>query len=148
MDRTAASLEQVENQRNADFLILRQGLGYCWSTAVAALPVEGRALMEKWLVKSDRDIEWIMKENLKKARLARMDANWVKQWRSRLEVWTGAQPPRAKSYHYSGSCGAKDDPPSWELQPRWLRCTRKTTCVCPLHLTQLRMRPSIRGSEC
>jgi len=88
VDRTAASLEQVENQRNADFLILRQGLGYCWSTAVAALPVEGRALMEKWLVKSDRDIEWIMKENLKKARLARMDANWVKQRRSRLEVWT------------------------------------------------------------
>jgi hypothetical protein len=60
-------------------------LGYCWSVAVVTLPVEGKALMEKWLVKSDKDVQWIMKENLKKARLARMDAEWVKKWRGKIE---------------------------------------------------------------
>jgi serine protease inhibitor len=33
---------------------------------------------EKWLSSDDRDICWIMKENLKKNRLVKMDANWVK----------------------------------------------------------------------
>ena len=32
------------------FKTLRQGLGYCWSVAVAALPDEGKPLMESWLV--------------------------------------------------------------------------------------------------
>ena len=35
--------------------------------------------MEKWLTSSDKDIRWIMKENLKKNRLVRMDADWVKK---------------------------------------------------------------------
>jgi hypothetical protein len=84
LDRITRSMERVENRRAEDFLTLRKGLGYCWSVAVVALPAEGKVLMEKWLVKSDRDIQWIMKENLGKARLARMDAEWVKQWRGRL----------------------------------------------------------------
>jgi hypothetical protein len=62
------------------FKVLRQCLGYCWSVAVAALPEAGRPAMEKWLPNADPDVRWIMRENLKKARLARMDADWVKQW--------------------------------------------------------------------
>ena len=61
---------------------LRQGLGYCWSVAVAALPDAGKPLMERWLVSRDPDIRWIMRENLKKNRLVRMDAAWVAQWRA------------------------------------------------------------------
>jgi hypothetical protein len=86
-DVTASvGVEWVGNRRSQDFLTLRQGLGYCWSVAVVALPDEGKALMEKWLARPDRDIQWIMKENLKKARLARMDAGWVEEWRSRIPV--------------------------------------------------------------
>jgi len=85
VDRITASIKLRDNRRSEDFLTLRKGLGYCWSVAVVALPVEGKALMEKWLVKSDKDVRWIMKENLKKARLARMDAEWVKKWRGKLE---------------------------------------------------------------
>ncbi len=62
---------------------MRKGLGYCWSVAVAALPHEGKALMEKWLVAVDKDIRWITQENLKKTRLARKDSEWVSQWRGR-----------------------------------------------------------------
>jgi hypothetical protein len=84
LDRITTSLERIENRRNEDFLALRKGLGYCWSVAVVALPDEGKALMEKWLAKPDKDIQWIMKQNLKKARLARMDADWVKKWLGRI----------------------------------------------------------------
>ncbi len=84
VNKITAGIEQTDNRRSEDFLTLRKGLGYCWSVAVAALPVEGKALMEKWLVESDKDVRWIMKENLKKDRLARMDAHWVKKWRGRM----------------------------------------------------------------
>jgi len=65
---------------------LRQGLGYCWSVAVVALPGAGKPLMEKWLASPDPDIRWIMRENLKKKRLARMDAAWVTRWQSYLKT--------------------------------------------------------------
>jgi hypothetical protein len=65
---------------DADFKVLRQGLGYCWSVAVAASPREGMRLMEKWLVNTDPDIHWIMRENLKKKRLIRVDPEWVEKW--------------------------------------------------------------------
>jgi hypothetical protein len=42
--------------------------------------------MEKWLNSSDRDIHWIMKENLKKQRLVRVDAKWVEEWLMKLET--------------------------------------------------------------
>ncbi len=83
LDKITTALERAENRRSEDFLALRKGLGYCWSVAVVALPVEGKALMEKWLVNTDPDAQWIMQENLKKTRLARMDSGWVKKWRSR-----------------------------------------------------------------
>jgi hypothetical protein len=85
LDRITGGVERADNRRSEDFLTLRKGLGYCWSVAVVSLPAEGKALMEKWLVKPDKDVRWIMKENLKKARLVRMDAEWVKKWRDKLE---------------------------------------------------------------
>jgi len=60
---------------------LRKGLAYCWSVAAAALPAEGKLYMEKWFDSSDRDVNWIMRENLKKKRMERMDAGWVRGWR-------------------------------------------------------------------
>jgi hypothetical protein len=80
LDRITTSLEQVEDRRSDDFLTLRKGLGYCWSVAVAALPEEGKTLMEKWLTLPDKDIQWIMRENLKKNRLLKMDGAWVNRW--------------------------------------------------------------------
>jgi hypothetical protein len=83
LDGITASVAQAADRRSQDFVALRKGLGYCWSVAVVALPGEGKALMEKWLLSPDRDVQWIMGENLKKARLERMDANWVRAWRDR-----------------------------------------------------------------
>ena len=81
LDTIMTRLENLANRHQEDFIVLRKGLGYCWSVAVAALPDEGKALMEKWLGKQDKDIQWIMQENVKKNRLVRMDAHWVEHWR-------------------------------------------------------------------
>jgi len=83
LDRITASLQRSDTFPREDILVLRKGLGYCWSVAVAALPGEGKAIMEKWLVTTNKDIQWIMQENLKKARLARIDPEWVKKWQIR-----------------------------------------------------------------
>jgi len=42
-------------------------------------------MMEKWLDSQNKDIRWMMKENLKKNRLIKMDADWVKTCNMKLE---------------------------------------------------------------
>jgi hypothetical protein len=80
LDTITTSIMRETNRRAEDFKTLRQALGYCWSVAVVALPIEGKQAMEKWLVNPDADVAWIMRENLKKNRLQRMDAKWVREW--------------------------------------------------------------------
>jgi hypothetical protein len=84
LDEITVSVEQLDDRGSEQFKALRKGLGYCWSVAVAALPEEGKRLMEKWFSSDDSDVLWIMKENLRKKRLERMGAEWVQQWRSKL----------------------------------------------------------------
>jgi hypothetical protein len=86
LDHITASVRKDKDRKSEDMQTLRQGLGYCWSVAVVALPDEGKRLMEKWLADTDKDIRWIMKENLKKKRLTRMDAGWVRKWRGVVEA--------------------------------------------------------------
>jgi hypothetical protein len=90
LDRITASIEHCRDRRSEGFIALRKGLGYCWSVAVVALPEKGKRLMEKWLLNPDKDIQWIMQENLKKNRLVRLDADWVNHWmQGKLEGKTG-----------------------------------------------------------
>jgi len=79
LDKITSSMETNDKAKDESFKVLRQGMGYCWSVAVAALPDVGKPLMEKWLYSDDKDIIWMMKENLKKNRLVKMDADWVKE---------------------------------------------------------------------
>lgn len=76
-------------RRTDDFKALRKGLGYCWSVAVAAAPAVGRpafdALVAKALESGDRDLRWIVRENLRKRRLERADPEWVDALRVRLD---------------------------------------------------------------
>jgi hypothetical protein len=83
LDEITATLQKTCTHPREALLVLRKGLGYCWSVVVAALPEEGKPFMEKWLVTTNKDIQWIMQENLKKNRLARMDREWVKRWQIR-----------------------------------------------------------------
>jgi hypothetical protein len=84
LDGITASLREVEDRRSDEFQALRKGLGYCWSVAVAANPAAGKPAIEKWFTSGDRDVRWIMVQNLRKKRLERMDADWVAAWRSSI----------------------------------------------------------------
>jgi HEAT repeats len=51
---------------------LRKALGYCWSVAVAADPAAGLPLFTVLSGQEDSDLQWIVRENRKKSRLARL----------------------------------------------------------------------------
>ncbi len=53
--------------------VLRQALGYALSVMTAALPEQGFALMRECASWNDADINWIVRENLKKKRLAKFN---------------------------------------------------------------------------
>ena len=75
-----------EEQRKTDeFLALKKALGYCWSVAVVSAPEAGKSMMEKWVLSGDKDIQWIMKENLKKNRLQKLDLKWTEQCLSKIQ---------------------------------------------------------------
>ncbi len=80
LDNITKSVAAARNRKEDSFLTLRKGLSYCWSVAVAALPAEEKTSMERWFSSDDRDIRWIMRENLKKNRLMHMDADWTTFW--------------------------------------------------------------------
>jgi hypothetical protein len=84
LDSITALFQQVQDRRSDEFKTLRKALGYCWSVAVVALPEQGQAMMERWFESGDPDVRWVMKENLEKNRMVRMDAAWVAASKKRL----------------------------------------------------------------
>ncbi|CZR02688.1 hypothetical protein SAMN05216375_12127 [Trichococcus ilyis] len=89
LDCITASLLQESDRKSESFRVLQQALGYCWSVAVVADPTKGKKLMEKWFSAEDQAIRWIMRENLKKNRLHKCDAEWTERWANELERSTG-----------------------------------------------------------
>jgi hypothetical protein len=79
LDRITQRITENPERKSDGFKALRKGMAYCWSVAVAAHPEAGKPLLEKWAASRDADVRWIIRENLKKDRLARMDAGWVER---------------------------------------------------------------------
>jgi hypothetical protein len=84
LDIITNNLLQSENRKAEDLRVLRQGLAYTWSVAIAACPLEGKIYMEKWAAIEDTDIRWIVKENLKKKRLLKIDPTWVEDIQQKI----------------------------------------------------------------
>ena len=61
----------VSVRKRKDFYALRQALGYMLSVVTVIAPSQGFALMRECATWNDPDITWILRENLKKKRLAR-----------------------------------------------------------------------------
>lgn len=59
-------------RRDAAVRALRKGLGYCWSVAVAADPSAGLPRFRALASSTDADVQWIVRENSRKARLAQL----------------------------------------------------------------------------
>jgi len=70
LDVITRSLADSADRHTDGFEALRKALGYCWSVAAAAAPKNAVPYLEKWLGSSDRDVRWVMKTNLAKARMA------------------------------------------------------------------------------
>lgn len=81
LDAVTAALTRRDDRHSDGFRVLRQGLGYCWSVAVAARPQQGKALFEKWAAVDDPDVVWLVTQNLARKRLQRLDAQWVENTR-------------------------------------------------------------------
>ncbi len=77
LDEITGALQAAPDRHAEPFRVLRQALGYGWSVAVVALPEEGKRQMSRWLNSLDRDIRWVMKQNLGKSRLQRLDPSRV-----------------------------------------------------------------------
>lgn len=86
LDRATEVLVAVHaaGRREPAVRTLRQGLGYAWSVAVAADPGLGGPRLERWADDPDPDVAWVLRENLRKARLERADAALVERLRARL----------------------------------------------------------------
>jgi hypothetical protein len=91
LDRITTSMAATDDRRHEGFRVLRQAMGYCWSVAAAAAPGNARTYFEKWLRSTDKDVAWVMKTNLDKAR---MDV--LRKQLSRVIAVTPAAKPKAK----------------------------------------------------
>jgi hypothetical protein len=61
----------TQERKSDEFKALKKGLGYSLSVVVAALPLEGFAYLQQLADSTDREVQWILKENMKKARLTK-----------------------------------------------------------------------------
>ncbi|HPV98124.1 MAG TPA: hypothetical protein PLZ78_09880 [Spirochaetota bacterium] len=79
----AITMELSRADRLSDGQVaLRKALGYGWSVAVAASPAAGMAAFEAIAGEAGKHIQWIVRENLKKSRLVRMDGAWAERMRA------------------------------------------------------------------
>lgn len=70
LDHITTSLAATRDRKQDGFRVLRQALGYCWSVAAAAAPENAGPYFEKWMQSKDKDVQWVVKSNLGKARMA------------------------------------------------------------------------------
>ncbi len=91
LDDATHWLKQQAGPLDENAKVLRKGLAYAWSVAVCARPDEGKPAMQPWLTDASPNVRWVMKQNLGKSRLLRLDPAWVEHWQT---VWRQeGQPP-------------------------------------------------------
>ena len=85
LETITCSIMEIADRKDEGFLALKKGLAYCWSVAIVAFPDEGKQRFEKLMTYDDKDIKWIMKENLKKDRLKKMDQEWTELMKQKIK---------------------------------------------------------------
>jgi hypothetical protein len=73
LDAATALVVSSPDRRSEPLRVLRQALGYAWSVVIAADPGRGWPRFVEWSRRGDADVDWIVRENLKKNRLHRLD---------------------------------------------------------------------------
>lgn len=86
LERITLELEKKAGPKLTDSQnTLRKTLGYAWSVAVAANPDEGKVFFGRIAGRDNKHTRWIIRENLKKKRLSKMDGVWVDRMLAMLE---------------------------------------------------------------
>jgi len=80
LDQVTRSIDDATDRRTEEFRVLRKALGYGWSVAVAAAPGMGVPALGVWMSNDDPDVRWVMRENLKKKRLLRIENAPIAKW--------------------------------------------------------------------
>ena len=75
LDQITTFLAATRDRKDDGFRVLRKALGYCWSVAAAAAPENALPYFEKWMQSKDKDVAWVMKSNLAKARMTALRAD-------------------------------------------------------------------------
>jgi hypothetical protein len=83
VDRVLGTLGTQERQTE-DFRVLRKALGYTLSVVVHALSQDGFEFLAQLAASEDKDVRWIVKENLKKNRLVKNFPEEVESIREQL----------------------------------------------------------------
>ncbi|MBN1218460.1 MAG: hypothetical protein JXM69_06010 [Anaerolineae bacterium] len=76
---------KIETRKTEDFRVLKKALGYTLSVVVKASPQPGFTYMAQLVDTQDRDVQWIVKENLKKNRLVKNFPKEVATIKQRLK---------------------------------------------------------------
>lgn len=72
------NISEKPDNATSSYKTLVQALCYCWSVAIIPDPVKGKAAFERLFENTGNpDIKKIIKENLKKNRLIKLDKEWV-----------------------------------------------------------------------
>lgn len=82
--KIVSRLAAIDNRRSEEFRVLRKALGYTISVVVAAIPADGFVWLEQLVALNDKDVNRIVKENLKKNRLLKPFPVEVKRISARL----------------------------------------------------------------
>ncbi len=82
LNKIMESIDLISDRKSESFRVLKNGLSYGLSVAIVAYPEMGKDIFEKLMVKSDKDIQWILRENLKKKRLEKMDMDWTNKMKN------------------------------------------------------------------
>lgn len=77
LSQVTSGLQTLPDKADETHKSLMKTLGYGWSVAIVANPETGKVKFEKIIALNNKHIRWIVKENLNKNRLLRMDKEWV-----------------------------------------------------------------------
>ena len=84
LEQIILTFNKIPEKITQDGESLRKALGYGLSAAMVALPIEGKNLFKKLETSKNKHILWILRENLKKNRLLKMDSNWVEEQKMKV----------------------------------------------------------------
>lgn len=75
--RIVAQIPATGERKTNEFKTLRKTLGYSLSVVICATPIEGFEYLQRITDSHDADIQWVVRENLKKNRLTKNFPNYV-----------------------------------------------------------------------